>query len=230
MNSDQDRVAFRDFLTPISVIIGSIIISVTLLYGGNFLTLKTGSGGTVNPVAAAIKITDRADAPRMGGGKVEVVVFSDFQCPFCQQFFNTAYKDIKTNYVDTNKIKFIFRHFPLTSIHKNAEIAAEAGECANQQGKFFQYHDELFVNAKSDGTNLDLASLKKYAQSLGLDTARFNQCLDGGETKSIVAKDLAEGTKDGVTGTPTIFINGIKIVGSQPYATFQQAIDTALSK
>jgi len=174
------------------------------------------------------KLTERRGAPSIGSGKLEIVEFSDFQCPFCQRFFNEAYKEIKSKYIDTGKAKLVFRHFPLSSFHVNAQKAAEAAECANKQNKFPEYHDVLFEKGQADGTGLAVFDLKQYAKDLGLNTAKFNSCLDNGETADIVKKDIEDGGKAGVTGTPTIFINGEKIVGAQPYSNFEQKIEAAL--
>lgn len=167
--------------------------------------------------------------------KATIVEFSDFQCPFCQQFFNETLPQIKSNYIDTGKAKLVYRYFPLP-IHSNAQKAAEAAECANQQGKFWQYHDLLFKNAQSDGTGLDAASLKKYADSLGLNRGmlgffgknKFNTCLDNGQAAEAVNQDVKDGEAAGVSGTPSFVIDGKLIVGALPFAAFQQAIDDAL--
>lgn len=226
----------KDLLMPGSILLGSIIIAGSIYFGVNMLTsgsLDLAKGGSnpqqqVAPTGGKVSIDKRNDAPKLGNGKVEVVEFSDFQCPYCQQFVRDAYAQIKSKYIDTGKITFVFRHFPLTQIHPFAQKTAEAAECANRQGKFSSYHDLVFVNAKPDGVGLGIANLKQYAITIGLDTVRFNQCLDGSEAASAVKTDLDAGGKAGVTGTPTFFINGEKLVGAQPFSAFQTAIDKAL--
>ncbi len=220
----------KDFFNvQTSILLGALIISGSLLYSAKII-----SGGSQNLAAVAavsgIKVEARKDAPSEGSGKVTVVEFSDFQCPFCKSFWSTTYKDLKTKYIDTGKITFIYRHFPLSNIHQNAEKAAEAGECAGRQGKFFEYHDILFSKSQSDGKGLNVNELKSYAVNLGLDTARFNTCLDGGEATAVVAVDQAEGQRVGVTGTPSFVVNGKLIVGAEKLSAFEQAIDTALKK
>ena len=121
------------------------------------------------------------------------------------------------------KIRFVFRNFP---VHGDPAVkAAEATLCANDQGKFWEYHDLLFANQSA----LDVASLKGYAAQLGLDTAIFDQCLDGGEKTAEVQKDAQDGASYGVKSTPTFFINGRLASGAQPFSVFQQAIDIALT-
>ena len=136
---------------------------------------------------------------------VTMVEFSDFQCPFC------------------GKAKLVFRHFPL-DFHKNAEKAAEASMCANEQGKFWEYHDVLFKNQQT----LEVPQLKDHAKDVGLDTASFSACLDSGKYKKAVDDDMAAGQKVGVTGTPAFFINGVMINGAQPFDEFKKVIDQEL--
>ena len=235
-------------IVAVSILVGAILISASILYG--FHTLVKGGGaallgtsqtapaapsavGTANQPAAGapVTVTDRSDEPTLGNKDAKVVVeeFGDFQCPYCKQFFQQTFDQIKKQYIDTGKIKYVFRHFPLTNLHINAQISAVAAECANQQGKFWDYHNMLYTDGQSDGTGLDKASLEKYASQLGLGS-KFNQCLESNATLATVQADQAEGTKDGVSGTPSFVINGKLLVGAQPFSAFQQAIDAALQK
>jgi protein-disulfide isomerase len=159
-----------------------------------------------------------ADAP------VTIIEFSDFQCPYCSRFQTETFPQIIQNYGD--RVRFVYRDFPLTSLHANALKAAEASECADDQGAYWKYHDLLFQNQSA----LDDASLKNYAASLGLDTAAFNQCLDSDSTMSEIQKDYQDGITAGVQGTPAFFVNGNLIEGAQPYSVFQAAIEAALTK
>lgn len=156
--------------------------------------------------------------------KVTIIEFSDFQCPFCGRFYQQTLPQIEEQYIKTGKIKLVFRDFPL-SFHQYAQKASEASECADEQGKFWEYHDKLFENQQA----LDVASLKQYAIDLGLDTEKFNSCLDNGEMTAEVQKDFQDGQSYGVSGTPTFFINGQKIVGAQPFSTFKRVIDAGLA-
>src|SRR5262245_13892496 len=156
-----------------------------------------------------------ADAP------IELVEFSDFQCPFCQRANPTVDQVLKT-YGD--KIHFVYRHFPLPS-HPNARPAAEAAACAGEQGHFWQFHDQLFANP----TKLTNDDLKAHAAAIGLDATKFNACFDGHRLKAEVDKDIAEGSEAGVTGTPAFFINGRSLEGAQPFEAFKQVIDEELA-
>ncbi len=233
----------KENIIAASIIVGAILISVSIFYNAKLIIQQNigsslsvqGESQNIQPKPQVpaqqpqgpVQVAQRKDAPKAGRGKVVVEEFSDFQCPFCQRFYNDSYKQIKEKYIDTGKITFIFRHFPLP-FHQNAQKAHEAAECASRQGKFWPYHDLLFVKMQADGTGLNNADLKQYAKDLGLNASKFNSCLDNGETAEIVKKDLADGQAAGVSGTPTVFVNGQKIVGAQPFSSFEQAIEQAL--
>jgi protein-disulfide isomerase len=176
---------------------------------------------TVGPVDVSVD-----DDPSIGpeDAPVTIIEFSDFQCPYCANFQAQTLPQILSNYGD--KVRFVYRDFPLTSLHANAQKAAEASECANDQGKYWEYHDILFQNQAA----LDVQSLEGYAASLGLDTAAFNDCLTSGKYEQEVTKDEQDGTNAGVQGTPSFFVNGMPIQGAQPYSVFQSAIEAALAK
>src|SRR3989338_7721986 len=157
---------------------------------------------------------------------VEIIEFSDFQCPFCSRFYSDTLPQIQKEYIDTGKVKLIYRDFPLSSIHPQATPAAEAAECAKEQGKFWEFHDKLFENQAS----LSTASYKQWAQELGLNTQQFNDCVDKRKYQSEVTKDYQDGQAAGVTGTPSFFVNGINIRGAQPFSAFKTIIDQELAK
>ena len=163
------------------------------------------------------------DDPMKGdeNAPVTIVEFSDFQCPFCGKVEPTV-KQILDIY--KGKVKLVYRDFPLNS-HEFAQKAAEASECADEQDKFWEYHDKLFENQDA----LTIEDLKKYASGLELDTVKFNDCLDSGKYESEVQKDFEDGQKYGVSGTPAFFINGKLISGNQPFSVFQQIIEGELA-
>ena len=159
----------------------------------------------------------KADAP------VTVVEFSDFQCPFCQRVWPTL-KQLRMKYGD--KMRLVWKDFPLTQIHPQAFVAAQAGNCAREQGKFWEYHDKLFGNQSA----LQPANLKQYAADLGLDTAKFNQCLDSSKYEARVQAALGVGGGLGIGSTPTVYVNGRMINGAQPIEVFQSVIDEELAR
>lgn len=161
--------------------------------------------------------------------KVTVIEFADFQCPFCEKWFTESGANLIKDYVNTGKVKFAYRHFAFLGEESN--WAAEASECANEQGKFWQYHDFLFKNQNGENQGaFTKDKLKGFAANLGLNTTQFNSCLDSGKFVSRVTDDTSAGQVAGVTGTPTIFVNGQALVGAQPYSALKAVIDQELSK
>ena len=158
-----------------------------------------------------------ADAP------VTIVEYSDFECPFCARFYSDTLGQIEENYIETGQVKLAYKHFPL-SFHPNAPKAAEAFECAGEQGQAYEMHDIIFEQGIGSG----VPTFKQYAADLSLDTAQFNDCLDSGKHSAKVAAQAQEAQSVGVRGTPGFLINGQLVSGAQPYAVFEQAIEAAL--
>jgi len=156
-----------------------------------------------------------ADAP------VTIVEFSDFECPYCLAMFSTL-RTLKEEYGD--KIRVVFRQFPLNSIHPRAQKAAEASLCAADQGKFWEMHDSMFENQG----DLEVSDLESRAEVLGLDVTRFKSCLDDAQHAGSIKEDVAAGTAAGVTGTPAIFVNGRPLLGTVPYQQITGFVDEEL--
>ncbi len=162
---------------------------------------------------------------------VTVVEFTDFQCPFCSRHFIQTFPQIQAEYIDTGKVRYVFMDFPLSSIHPQAQLAAEAARCAGDQGEYVAMHHILFE--RQDGWNgrQDAADIfADYAGELGLDSATFAACLDSGVHEQAVIADLDYGASLGVDGTPAFFVGGTFISGAQPFEVFQQAIEAALAE
>jgi protein-disulfide isomerase len=152
---------------------------------------------------------------------VTIVEFSDFECPYCSGLFPTL-RRIEDTYHD--KIRIVYRQFPLNNIHPRAQKAAEASLCANEQDKFWQLHDSMFADQK----NLTVDDLKAKAAALSLNTAAFATCLDSGKQAAAVKSSLEEGNRLGVDGTPALFINGRFLGGNQPYDAIAKIIEDEL--
>ena len=172
------------------------------------------------PIRVAVKgegafVKGPKDAP------VTLVEFTDFHCAFCGRAVATL-KDVMREY--DGKIRWVFRDFPIASLHPRAPKAAEAARCAGEQGKFWEYHDLLF-ESQSLAT---IEDFKRSAEQLKLDLKSFGQCLDSGKHQAAVEADVQEGTRLGVTGTPTFFINGRILVGAQPLENFRKVIEAEL--
>lgn len=152
---------------------------------------------------------------------ITLVEYSDFECPFCERHYPTL-KKILSDY--QGQVRLVYKHFPL-GFHPNAQKAAEASECAADQGKFWEYHDKLFDN-QPQGYSLD--KFKQWAKDLKLDAAEFNDCLDSGKYAGKVQADEVDGQTRGVQGTPATFVNGQLVSGAVPYESFQSVIDQIL--
>jgi len=172
----------------------------------------------------------RAEVPITGApskgpeyAPVTIVKFEDYQCPFCKQIQPTV-TELLSRY--NGKVRLVHKDLPLDTIHPQARQAAEAARCADEQGKFWSYHDILHANSPSASQE----NLKSYAKEVGLDVNAFDRCLASGKFKAVVQRDLIDGAQLGVTGTPTFFINGREISGNQPLEIFGAIIDEELGR
>jgi protein-disulfide isomerase len=186
---------------------------------------KAGPAVSVVLDAPRYTVNVAADDPVLGAASapVTLVEFSDFQCPFCARVMPTL-KKVKEAYGD--RVRIVWKDFPLTSIHPQAFKAAEAGQCAREQGKFWELHDRLFANQQA----LQPEALKEHAAAIGLDLARFNACFDASKYGERVQQQMSAGSQLGVQSTPSIFINGRLVSGAQPYEVFAAIIDDELAR
>lgn len=219
----------QNLFLPAAILIAAVLVSGTLLYTRR-AAAPTGSD---QPLPTNVKIDITANDHVLGDAKAKVTVieFADFRCPFCERFFTQVEASLKKDYVDTGKVRLVFKHYAF--LGQQSVWTAEASECASEQGKFWEYHDWLYQNQAPE-TNLayySKANLVKYAGKIsGINTGQFASCLNTDKYSKRVTDDLNLGNSSGVTGTPTFFINGAEIVGAQPYSTFQSSIDSALKK
>jgi len=169
------------------------------------------------------QVIAKADRPSKGpeSAPIDMIEFSDFQCPYCESAFPTVNQVLST-YGD--RIHFTYRHYPL-AIHPRARPAAEASQCAAEQGKFWQFHDKLF----GDQSKLGDEDFRQYAAQLGLDVAQFNSCVDSRKYSAEIEADIHVGDEAGVSGTPAFYINGRMLSGAQPFEAFKSIIDEELN-
>lgn len=173
-----------------------------------------------------IRVSVKVEGAYVKGPKdaaVTIVEFSDFQCPFCRTVVATV-KEVMRQY--PGRVRWAFRDFPIASLHPKAPKAAEAARCAGEQGKFWEYHDLLF-DSQAQATQADF---KRFADQLKLDPKSFGLCLDSGRHRAAVQSDVDDGTRLGITGTPSFFINGRPMVGAQPLETFRRIIEAELRR
>ncbi len=162
---------------------------------------------------------------------ITIVEYTDYQCPFCSRHFAQTFPLLKENYIDTGVVYYVFKDFPLTQIHPQAVMAANAARCAGDQGAFVAMHHRLFEsltewNGRSDADTL----FNQYAAEMALDEAQFATCLADGTHEMSIYTDLDEGISFGVSGTPAFFLNGYFLSGAQPYSTFVEAIEFLLEE
>ena len=228
---------------PMAILVAAAMVSGSVLYvgsGGNTAALFPSA---LQPTAEApsgdapVVVKDpstlfSADDPMVGNSKAKVTIveFGDFQCPYCRRFWKDTYGQLKKTYIDTGKVRFITRAFPL-SFHPAAKPAALASLCAKEQGKFWEYRDKMFGEQEKQGQNtitFGVPELKTWAAAIGLNAQQFNSCLDTQKYTGKVDADTAAGSAAGVSGTPSFFINGQQVVGAQPFDAFKKIIDGLL--
>ena len=228
----------------ITLIIAAFLLGM-LITKVQYLERQGSSASAANvPVAPQAAVPNQPQAPAPGqkqnvavghitpigdpNAKVKIVEFADFRCPFCEKFFTDTEPQIISDYVKTGKAVFYFRHFEF--LGPASVVAGNAAECANEQGKFWDFHDYMYKNqpSESDTSLYTTDKLTQIAGTLGMNTTQFQSCLSANKYDKNVSGDLAAGQKAGVSGTPTIFVNGTPIVGAQPYSAFKTAIEAAL--
>ena len=239
--SDEIKISKKNlWMYSTFVLVAVVIIGGVLMFSGNKSDGTNNSGtGTVSASMDDDAVLGDANAP------VTIIEFSDYQCPFCRKFWTESYPQIKSQYIDTGKVKIVFRDLPLTSLHPMAQASAEAAECVRELGgddAYYEYHDKMFseqnildsgnptgtVSKTIQYTNADL---KSWANEIGYD---IGACLDSGKYSSEVQKDARDAQAAGGTGTPYFVImgsdgKGSALSGAQPFSAFKQVIDSKLT-
>jgi protein-disulfide isomerase len=242
-------------LTPVLVVLlivgsfflGSLTTKVKMLEKGNVAGVAQGANNA-QPAAAAQPpqvtkgVASVDDDPILGdkNAPVTLIEFSDYECPFCKRHFEQTHQELVKKYIDTGKVKLVFRDFPLSFHEPMASKEAIAASCAKDQGgdkKYFEFHDEIFKRTTSNGNGLDDAKIQTIASDLKLNINTFTSCLSNTAKADEVKKDIADGSAAGASGTPTFLvgkstsdgkIDGDLLVGAQPFAAFQAVIDPLL--
>ena len=200
------------------LVAASILVSLAGNQAASPSTPSTASGG---PGEGSTKGSPEAS--------ISVEEFSDFQCPFCARFAIDTFPRIEEKYVKTGQVRWTFRH--MARIGPESVAAAQAAECAGEQGQFWAYHDKLFRNQQGENRGAFSSDrLRSFAGELGLDAKAFSACLDSGRWAGKVNQDLADGQRKGVKGTPSFFIGGKMVEGAQPFSAFESAIEEALGR
>jgi protein-disulfide isomerase len=186
------------------------------------------------PLPATVSLRD-ASVKGRNDAKLTLVEFSDFECPFCGRYSRDTFERVIHDFVDTGTVQYAFRNYPIASLHPHAVKAGEAAECARQQGKFWEMHNRLFANQQK----LNEPDLKTTATAVGLDVAAYDRCMSSGSAAAKIRRDLDDGSRAGVSGTPMFFLGAtqpdgsVKVLrrlsGAQPYESFKSAIDALLA-
>lgn len=223
---------FYSVLTVLAFAVGVLVGYVVWGYGSpagvDQMTAQPSGPIAEAPVTAQPKFV-RYNIPSEGypfigpeDAPITIVEFSDYQCPYCQRWHQEVYEPLLAAY--PGRIRFVYRHFPLTSIHPDAFAAAQAVMCAGEQDAYWQYHEMLF-----DGGSLGSSIFSQYAQALSLNMDQFNNCVSSERYRAQIEADSNFAANLGVSSTPTFFINGLAIVGAQPLDVFKQVIDKELA-
>lgn len=250
------------FTTPMAIVVAGALIGAAIYFsgtqplelggrgGGKSSPSATGGGGAEvgggsapvedpsrpTPLPEKVEVSIEGE-PFWGeeDAPVTLVEFTDYQCPFCKRAFDTMWEKLKKEYIDTGKVKYVVRDFPL-SFHQNAQAAANAANCAYDQGGnevYFNYHDLLFKN-QSEWESLAADALtdkfKEFATQVGLEESKFSTCLSSEKYADEINQDIMDGQAAGVSGTPTFFINGKRVVGAVPYTQIKGIIDDQLKR
>jgi protein-disulfide isomerase len=231
--SAQGDLSLSKRLDALEVAVGSLEREISELNTMLRAVLPPSPITDISPVQLNI-----ANAPVKGSATAKVVLieYSDFECPYCGRYAQTAFPELQRQFIDTGKVKYVFRNLPLEQIHKAAPKAAEAAECAYEQGRFWEFHDRLFANQQS----LALSDLSGHAKAVGLDLPKFQSCLIEGKMATRIAGDLAEAARFELTGTPAFLIGEIqpdgtvrvsrKMSGAQPFSVFESELNKFLNK
>jgi protein-disulfide isomerase len=248
---EDKRKEKRDLFLPISILVAAVLIGGAVVFAAFYkggaspspaTTPPTDDTGTTTPVANATNTDVMTLGPRdaiLGNvnAPVTMIEYGDYQCPYCgEEFFAQTEPEIVANYVNTGKVRFVFRNFAFLGAESTA--AAEAAECAEDQNKLWAYHDALYTGkvaddakggSEDDGyfTNTLFINI---ATQLGLNVPTFTSCINSGKYANLVAQEKTDAEAQGVNSTPTFFINGQEVLGAQPYSAFQAVIDPLLNQ
>lgn len=223
---DKFKLFFKDNFPGVAVLIAGAMIAGAVLYKDSANRPPAALEGQ-----ASAQVIELGNLPALGNpkAKVTVVEFGDYQCPFCGRFYQTTEQKLREEYVKVGKIRFAWRDFAF--LGEESIWAAEAARCANDQGKFWGYHDLLFERQSGENEGAFVKNtLKRFARELKLNGEAFDQCLDSEKHRQAVVNDTKQGSDYGTGGTPTTFVNGQKIVGAVPYEQFKQVIDSLLKQ
>ncbi len=225
-----------------------LTVLFALLFVGSFFWNSGGSGSGSGSGAAVVNNNlapslpsepaepERAEVSLDGAAAVKgdenapvtIVEYSDYQCPFCARFYSQTLPSMLSDYVESGKVKLVFKDLPLP-FHSNADNAAVAARCGGDQGNYWGMHDTLFEKQDEWSSLPDATeTFTGYATALGLDGGKLKDCMKSGKFDKVIQQNVREANTVGLSGTPSFLINGLSVVGAQPYQVFQQVLDEEL--
>ena len=214
---------------PLIAAVAALAIVLACSKSSSASAATTAARATAGPDSVLLKRADHARILGSATATVWVVEVSDFQCPYCRQFHDESYAELKRAYVDSGKVRLAYVNFPL-SMHHNSFAASETAMCAAAQDKFWQMHDALFVTQKQwEALPAPQPMFDSLAAANGVELTAFRKCVSGHLTKPMIEADIDRASKAGVESTPSFLIGGMMVTGAQPVANFRRAIDSALT-
>ena len=226
MSEEKNQKSSKSNFLGISIILASLILGCSIIYASRsfdqFINtdLITNQKDSKTEEANGLEVTSLSHLKGNPDAPITIVEFSDFQCPFCQRY-HPIIAQLISDY--PNQVRWMYKHFPLDSIHPQARLAAEASECAAEQDKFWEFADQLFESQAILSSDL----YQQLAIDLELNREQFQNCFDNRKYQDKVEADYQAGIKLGVRGTPASFINGESLVGAVPYNTLKSAVERA---
>jgi protein-disulfide isomerase len=215
--------------SPLALVVFLVLGFVAGLAVGYFSWGSAPIEVTADQSTAGVQASKRFDvpigtAPIWGpqNAPITIIEFSDYECPFCKKWTTEIWPQIEKAYPD--QIRLVYKDFPLSQMHPDASPAASAARCADDQGKYWLFHDRLFASSSLSAQLYD-----SIASALGLNIAQWKDCINSNKYKADIEADYNYGAQLGITGTPTFFINGLPMVGAQPFSAFKQVIDQELA-
>lgn len=230
----QAQARAQERRTRLLVIGGVVLLAIIAVVLVITLGSKPPQVSSAEYITVPTQSWPQATGKSMGPSNAKVVIleYADFQCPYCRQFHESIFQQIVDQYVKTGKARFEYHHFIVIDSNtggNESHRAAEASECASDQGRFWDYFNMLFANQKTEGSGtFSDDRLKAFAGAIGLDTAKFNSCLDSGRDASRLTADQAQAVALGLQGTPTVIINGQRVQNPLDLNAVKTMIDTAL--
>ena len=224
----------KEYFLPVSILVAAVLVAGAVIYSAGVSTPSGDQSGDESTVETSDILNLTSNDVVLGDLKapVTVIEYSDFQCPYCGRFYSETEQQLRDSYIKSGKVRFVYRHFAF--LGPESKAAAQAVECAKDQGKFWEMHDSIFDSEIIDGQehngNLNRNLFVSLAGKIGLNADQYGSCFDEKKYAGKVDRDYAAAQVIGVRATPTLFVNGEKIEGALPFEQFKILVDKYLAK